>query len=277
MTGSIGVFEAEFLSHRSNLQQKQIRVTDTDESRLVGEALTAYESYLKAVDWNAVALGDCEVAVGALGEYLRIAKDLEHADRLFNWRSDYAGSIVPEFLYMALHSVATLRGLEVVFSTRNSVVELTMSNEVEPGFNVRRKNQDLSVGFVMQEIVSEGNQVRFLVPVVVSEIKTNTDINKLSGLSFSAERLKRTFPGSSYFLVTETIDFSLDDNYAAGAVDQVYVLRKQLRSAARRNRDPLCPDVCQEYINDVLAKLERASSSRGHVYDRLESGKLIYG
>ena len=109
------------------------------------------------------------------------------------------------------------------------------------------------------------------------EVKTNIDINKLNGLDFSAERLKRTFPSAHYFLVTETIDFSLNNNYAASFLDEIYVFRKQVRSAARRKKEPLQFDVFEKLLNDVISLVKQGSLAKGHVYDRLELGRLIDG
>ena len=111
--------------------------------------------------------------------------------------------------------------------------------------------------------------------MIAMEVKTNIDINKLNGLDFSAERLKRTFPTSKYFLITETIDFSLEQNYASGSIDEIYTLRKQVRSQARREKKPLEADVFVQLQADVVEIVKKASSTMGHVYDRLDVGKLI--
>ncbi len=271
------VFDKDFLSHRGNLDQKHLRAKNKKEKALVKDAAQKYRAYVRSIDWDLVVSGEFDAAVTSLDEYVLYAKSLESSDKLFNWRSDYAGSIIPEFLYMAIHALACSKKISALFSTRKSVVELTLTGEADVGFGIRRKNQDLSIGLSMHKIVtdSKGAEEEFLVPVVVTEVKTNTDINKLSGLGFSAERLKRTFPGAAYLLVTETIDFSLKENYASSDVDQAYVLRKQLRSAARRQGASLQPDVVKQYCDDVMGRLQRASEARGHVYARLESGKLI--
>ncbi len=271
------VFDKDFLSHRGNLDQKHLRAKNKKEKALVKDAAQKYRAYVRSIDWDLVVSGEFDAAVTSLDEYVLYAKSLESSDKLFNWRSDYAGSIIPEFLYMAIQALACSKKISALFSTRKSVVELTLTGEADVGFGIRRKNQDLSIGLSMHKIVtdSKGAEEEFLVPVVVTEVKTNTDINKLSGLGFSAERLKRTFPGAAYLLVTETIDFSLKENYASSDVDQAYVLRKQLRSAARRQGASLQPDVVKQYCDDVMGRLQRASEARGHVYARLESGKLI--
>ena len=76
-------------------------------------------------------------------------------------------------------------------------------------------------------------------------------------------------------MVTETVDFSLSDNYVAGPLDEIYCLRKQVRSEARRDKSPLQLDVFEILYHDVLRIMERFGVVRSHVYDRLDAGKLI--
>lgn len=273
-------FLPEMLSHKNNLAQKErialgARATHL-QKELVGRAIGAYSQYIADIDYAALENGDAEQSVTALQVYLTLAKEIERADRMFNWRSDFASSIIPEFLYRAIHGVLVRKGLQPFFSRKNSVVEVTLSGSSGCDWSVRHKNQDLAVGLVNGQLEIEGQQKVFLVPVAVYEVKTNIDINKLNGLDFSAERLKRTFPNARYYLATETIDFSLQDNYASGSIDEVYVLRKQLRSVARRALQPLSPEVFAMLIQDAVELVERASIARGHVYERLKDGRLIH-
>ena len=76
-------------------------------------------------------------------------------------------------------------------------------------------------------------------------------------------------------MITETIDFSLDQNYSSGSIDEIYTLRKQVRSQARRKKKPLEVDVFVELQSDIVDIIKRASFTMGHVYDRLNVGKLI--
>ena len=273
------LFSTELLVHRNNLEQKKRLVADAaaELKALVKTAAGAYETYVSQIDYGQVAYGTLAPSVTALQGYLEIAKGMERAHKLFNWRSDYAASIIPEFLYRIARVRLASLGFEPKFSTKDSVVELTYSGSEDKGVQVRKKNQDFCMGFRQLEVVANGETLSFVQPALVCEVKTNIDINKLNGLDFSAERLKRSFPGATYYLVTETIDFSLDDNYASGHLDEVYVLRKQVRSVARRTKGPLLPDVFESLLNDIASVAKTATRVFGHVYERLESGKLISG
>ena len=75
--------------------------------------------------------------------------------------------------------------------------------------------------------------------------------------------------------MTETIDFSVDDNYVAGSIDEIYVLRRQLRSISRRTKEALQAEVFASLVDDVVQVMQKANMDRGHVYDRLVHGRLI--
>ena len=236
--------DRHFLAHQANLEQKK-RLAKGDQVKLVASAEAAYVTYVSHLDPAKIAARDFDAAVGALDTYINVAKDLEKKDKLFNWRSNFAGSVIPEFMYRAVHAVLLQRKVVAFYSTRNSAVELTLSGS--RGWTVRHKDQDLCVGVTYVEVAAP-SVVKVLVPVVAMEVKTNIDINKLNGLDFSAEMMKRTFPASNYLLATETIDFSLADNYASGSINEIYVLRKQMRSASRRTKAPLVASVFSSLI-----------------------------
>lgn len=264
------------LSHKNNLNQKRRLTDDKDHQALCDNIEERYQAYVSCLLDKDIAAGNLAPAVAAVGEYLNYAKWVEKEYSRFNWRSDYAGSVLPEFIYRVLGQYLAGQQLAPLFSTRDSVVEVSLSGNAGGGWNVRRKNQDLCIGLRHEQVLKNGVEETFVVPLIAIEVKTNIDINKLNGLDFSAERLKRTFPSAYYFLVTETIDFSLDQNYASGSIDEIYVLRKQVRSQARRNKDDLKTDVFVRLVADVSEIVKKSSAALGHVYDRLPTGRLIH-
>lgn len=267
--------EDGLLSHRNNLLQKCRLTQNVDHLALCREIDRRYNEYLAALLPERIASGDLGAAVAAVGSYLDFAKEVESQYSRFNWRSDFASSILPEFIYRTLGIALTAGDFPPLFSTRDSIVEVSLSGAIGGGWDVRRKNQDLCIGLRREKIVRQDGEETFLVPLIALEVKTNIDINKLNGLDYSAERLKRTFPASKYLLITETIDFSLDQNYSSGSIDEIYTLRKQVRSQARREKKPLEVDVFVELQADIVDIIKRASFTMGHVYDRLNVGKLI--
>jgi hypothetical protein len=271
----------ELLVHRSNLLQKQQLASNGTrvQKKLTQSAVAAYKDFDNAINTacteNPTVLSAIPHLTPHINNYIDLAKILEQQDTLFNWRTDFASSILPEALLRLAHAAITAKGISPLFSTRESVVDVTVTGDSIQPLQVRRKNQDFCLGFQKLDLPTGGESVSFIKPALVCEVKTNIDLNKLNGLDFSAQRLKRTFPAAMYFLVTETIDFSLDDNYAAGSIDEMFVLRKQLRSRARRSKEPISADVLGEWLQEVENIALRSQISRAHVYDRMKSGRLI--
>lgn len=264
-------------SHSNNIRQKLSRFNELDENikAILEEVKKKYITYLKSANWAAVSEGDVSYAVSALEKYVNFVKEVEKQDKFFNWRSDFAGSVIPEFIYRIIKCRLKKLNITHFFSTRDSVVEITLHGTGDDAWNIRRKNQDLCLGTAKCTVLLGGVEEKFVVPTIIFEVKTNIDKNKLNGLEFSAERSKKTFSTSKYFLITETVDFSLKDNYSAGPLDEIYCLRKQLRSGSRKEKQPLQADVFKNLLDDIAKIMLSSSISKGHVYDRLDSGKLI--
>jgi hypothetical protein len=273
-------FEEEFLSHRNNLLQKQKIAQDAgiaEEKELVASALKLYDNYITKVDYAAMIRGDFTSSIAALNDYVDAAKKIEKANsKFFSWRSNFAGSIIPEFMYRTADVTLRKLDLKPYYSKGDSVLEISPDPKGR-GFRIIRKDQDFCVGFSKLSVIEDGQEITIVVPCVTAEIKTNIDINKINGLEYTAKRLKNSFPAAKYLLVTETLDFSLLDNRASGPIDEVYVLRKQVRSKARveGGKAPLQPDVFQHLVRDIVGACIRSTQSAGHVYDRLDKGRLI--
>ena len=274
MSSSFSPLES-LLSHKNNIIQKKRLSQEQAHQDLCSEIEKKYADYLGYIRPHDIVAGELGLAVDAVGEYLDFAKVVESENKRFNWRSDYASSVLPEFIYRILGVALAANGIVPIFSTRDSIVEVSLSGAAGGGWDLRKKNQDLCVGIRRERVVRPQGEELFLIPLIAMEVKTNIDINKLNGLDFSAERLKRTFPSSRYILVTETIDFSLSQNYASGSIDEIYTLRKQLRSLARKNKENLKADVFARLVEDVVDFIKKSSVASGHVYTRIENGKLI--
>jgi hypothetical protein len=266
--------DKSFYGHANNIAHKKIIAKTQAQKSSVDQIIRGYEDLIGALSWSHHEPGWLTKAVSGLNAYTEFIKRLEASDSFFNWRGDFASSLLPEFLFRVIAQRMTYSQIQPLYSTRDSVVDITLNGYREGGWTIRKKNQDLCIGLRTDVINLGQKDLSFVVPLIAIEAKTNIDINKLNGLDFSAERLKRTFPASRYFLVTETLDFAVDQNYA-GSIDEIYVLRKQKRSDARRSRREYCPDVFEEFAEDVVRIVSKADTSRTHVYDRLEAGRLI--
>src|SRR5690554_6318658 len=87
------------LSHRNNIAQK-CRIAPTDEIRaLCREVQDRYSSYVNSLCHKEILAGNFTASIAGVGEYLDFAKSVEKVHSFFNWRSDFASSILPEFLH----------------------------------------------------------------------------------------------------------------------------------------------------------------------------------
>lgn len=263
-------FQENLLSHRNNILNKFKISDDIDHQNLCGEILIKYNDFIKIFERN-----NLDELIHEANLYLNYIKDIESKYRKFNWRSNFASSFIPELIYRLFSIVLTDLNLPNFYSTKDSIVEISLSPSTDGGWDIRKKDQDLCLGVKKDFYVKNSKLEEFLVPLIALEVKTNIDINKLNGLEYSAERLKKTFPSSKYFLVTETIDFSLDKNYASSQIDEIYVLRKQVRSQARRSKYDLRKEVFLELLLDTIDIVSKANIEHGHVYNRLPKGKLV--
>ena len=264
-------------SHKNNLLQKKKRSLSlsSEFQEIVNSAISRYANYLRSLNWSEIKQNNLENSVGQLEDYIDYAKDLERQYSFFNWRSDYASSIIPEFIHRVLLKRLTEQNIPNVYSTKKSIVEISLVSGSNSSWSVREKNQDLCLGAGRERFIFGERIEHYVIPSIVFEVKTNIDINKINGLDYSAEKLKKSFPVAKYFLVTETVDFSLGDNFISTSLDEIYCLRKQMRSVARRNKSKLCYEVFEELVNDVENTMRLVGANRGHVYDRLPKGKLI--
>lgn len=278
MPFEIKQLDPRMMAHGNNLVQKAKVAADSKDKSQISEVeklAEKYNAYLSALDFSLIESGDLGDAVGQLEEYLSHAKGIERESKLYNWRSNFAGSVIPEFIYVVSHARLAAEGYMPLFKNKRAVIDFAVSSTNDgPKLHVRHKDQDLRVGLHTLNIQGVGD---VLVPILDAEVKTNIDKNKLNGLEFSAERLKRTFPDAFYVLITETIDFSLEDNYAGGPIDEVYVLRKRKRSEVRKDpsRFPLCNEVFEAFLTDVVKIAKRSKRSSKHIYSRLDLGVLI--
>ena len=112
--------------HLGNLQQKLSRVEVGTAQH--GWLLDVFRRYAELVDrirqtHPGEPLADL---VAFLDEYLGFCKSLEKKDRLFNWRSDFAGSVIPEVLHRLIVKSVERMGLHPVFSSGDAFVEMTL-------------------------------------------------------------------------------------------------------------------------------------------------------
>src|ERR1700726_209035 len=94
------------LAHSHNVREKRrfLGLGTAAEQALGDWAGFAFLTFLGALDFTLIAEGDLTSATAALNVYSDAAKDAERQSVEFNWRSNYAGSIIPQFIYRGVHT-----------------------------------------------------------------------------------------------------------------------------------------------------------------------------
>ena len=112
------------------------------------------------------------------------------------------------------------------------------------------------------------------------EMKTNLDKNMMSGIEHSVEALKKTFPNSLYYVITEFSDMAVDKlNYASSGIDEIYILRKQKRAEIRRNinnRNDIDVNLVLEIASECTHQMELVHQVIPSTDIRMTTGKLIH-
>ena len=76
----------------------------------------------------------------------------------------------------------------------------------------------------------------------------------IAGIETSVSDLKKTFPLCRYFVITEFPDFDIENqNYANTEIDEIYMLRKQIRGEYRKSgiAKPISIEVIRALIDEA--------------------------
>lgn len=199
---------------------------------------------------------------------------------IFGSESDFKTSAIPEFflrLFVILidHHNATM--LEAS-GQRDIPVELSFDIRSDDLVIPRSQRVDAAIIIKTQLIVANKELKGFCIPVFAAEAKTYFDKNMLSGVDQSAAGMKSTFPHCLYFSIGEFADFELSaHSYAAGAMDEIYILRHQKRADFRKTKaaNPIDANLVAEILQRVETSIVEHNKMRPGLDVRLKTGKLI--
>lgn len=194
-------------------------------------------------------------------------------------QSDFKSSIIPEMLCKILQTFLHVNNSNLkVSAQRDLIIECTY--DLNNGDVIVFKNKKVDVAVFDEFDFKFGDNVnlKFPIPIWAIECKTNLDKNMLSGIQFSSQELKKTFPRSKYFVITEFTDFDLNANYADSDIDEIYCLRNQTRNAYRKNKsipNPLNADLVYEIALIFWRELQQKDNFLDTIKNRMLTGKLI--
>jgi len=265
------------LPHLTNLQTK-IGLTGAKSEKWQAAfelLIPAYVEFHKCLFSGKEKL-DIERIVIAVNQYLNVLKRDEA--KVFSHQSDFTSSVLPEFFCGLFSQLVEPDQNFVPTAQGNIIIDCVFDAHQNGRVVLKKKRVDFAV-LLDTEFCFNGAVIDdFKVPILAMELKTNLDKNMLSGIESSVESMKRTFPNCLYFVIAELADFNTEkQNYAATYIDEIYILRKQKRSVARKGGDiqDIDVDLIREIITRALAHFASASEAVKSIGDRVQDGILI--
>jgi 5'(3')-deoxyribonucleotidase len=277
---------AEFdkkLPHCRNLKTKAFNENTIKGKRanLTKEIVSQYLHYFQAIK-KLDKINDPEKWITNALKYFEVYYSEIKSDkyRIFSHQSDFLSSLFPEFLYILYNKFVLGKHKEFVIETQKDlVIDLSFLPYSTAAINFKSKRVDVAILKPCLFTVNEEKLTDFNIALIAIEVKTNLDKNMIGGVEYSVQRLKRTFPLCKYYLISELADFAYEkQNYAASAIDEILITRKQKRSEVRRDSNKLNPIdsvLLLNHLTEVLQFLETVVEEPVILSKRLKKGKLI--
>ena len=165
-----------------------------------------------------------------------------------------------------------------ITTQKDIVIDMSFLPYQELPMVVKPKRVDVAI-IKKMPLQIDDTVVDFNITMVGIEVKTNLDKNMISGVEYSVDRLKKTFPLSKFYLISEFADFAFEkQNYASSQIDEIIILRKQKRSEVRRDitlTKDIDLELVESHITEVINYLESVINAPQSLNTRMQSGKLI--
>jgi len=269
------------LPHGSNLQTKAGKALSSKgkNSDLLVKIGKEYLGLLKEVDefeteeipkW-------IDFVVDQFEDYYSFLRTDEN--KKFSHQSDFLSSLIPEFLYKLYNRFVGVKYPDLELTTQKDIViDLSFLPYFDNHLTFKPKRVDVAI-IKKLDLEIGGKKLDFNITMVAIEVKTNLDKNMIGGVEYSVERLKKTFPLSKFFLISEFADFAYKkQNYASTPIDEIIILRKQKRSEVRRDKTKirgLDKGLVESHITEILEYLESTLNSPDELNARMKQGRLI--
>jgi len=105
-----------------------------------------------------------------------------------------------------------------------------------PGIYINKKNQDFTISKVVKcKFINNDKEesAEFVVPAIAIECKTFIPSTMLGQSDFEAQKIKQGNPFSLYIVVAEQNALSEDVLLKNSKIDEIFILRRQKRNAAK--------------------------------------------
>lgn len=160
--------DPKLLGHTNNLQQKVRRCESENKSLvpMVNSLIAQFQAVCELARIAHIGTAQMCAAITDLNTYVDRAKILEKENKIFNWRSNFAGGIIPEFLYHMINGKVNSLKMTAYYSTASSIVEIQYIGRPEKPLELKLKDQDFCMGFSKTSVIYGGQPKEVVVPAV---------------------------------------------------------------------------------------------------------------
>ncbi len=256
------------LSHASNIIRKWNAAISDDERKVLTSIVPHYVRYLKAMlspkKFNKNAVYE---KVELLNNYYNFIHNSGY-DNAFSSQGKFRPTILEEFLYLLFRDyVAHLKhnydfandsvldsGAVKAYSNLYFKAKDIKQFVESPEIGVNEKDQDYAIyrSFVIK--INDKEPIKIRIPAIAIEAKTYIDKTMLDSIIATAEKLKSGNPHTRFVAVAERYDVSFDVDPAYSRIDQIYVIRKNMRKNEWQDVDP---EVVWRLVTETVGHIER--------------------
>lgn len=275
------VKELPQLCHASNIMVKNDGQLNKTSRLALDDIILKYDSYLNAM----LSITECDDAaivekVKLLNQYYNYIH-AQGYDNLFTSQSKFRPTILEEFLFLLFHDVVqrqkdlhdtsdvlssgSVKAYSNIYFRAKDFVDFIKSPEI----GINEKDQDYAIYRTFDVSINNSPSKRIQIPAVAIEAKTYIDKTMLDGIIATAEKLKSGNPYTRFVAVAERYDVSLLVDPSYSRIDQIYILRKDMRKGEWKDIDE---KVVLRLFHETLSHLERPWSN---VQKRLEEEGVI--
>lgn len=268
-------------SHASNILTKANSRLSKVEEQALNLLVPVYAQYLKDMlnirAYNRVAISH---KVELLNGYYNFMH--EHGlDRTFSAQGKFRPTILEEFLFLlfkdyvsdikeradkynVINSGAVKAYSNIYFKARNFIDFIE-----SPEIGINEKDQDYAIYRTFDITINNSRPMKIRIPAVAIEAKTYIDKTMLDSIIATAEKIKSGNPHTRFIAVAERYDVSFSVDPAYSRIDQIYVLRKDMRKSEWKDIDE---KVVWRLFEETVKHLERPWSD---VENRIQSEGVV--
>lgn len=189
--------------------------------------------------------------VQLLGDYYREIKEFNQG-RWITAQSKFRPTVLEEFCGYLFKDLPQVQSLELDFLKRGIYAGLRIDQTGNAQLETR--DIDFCIGKIVEATFAD-KPCDIRIPLVAVECKTYLDKTMLSGVQFTAQKIKGGTPRVAFFVIAERNEVGLDEIPSESPIDQIYILRDG-------GEDPVDSQTVWEFFCEVKSVLERVDMAK---------------